>query len=79
MHGSFPSEAYIMKQSIAVNFGEFLGTFILVYFGTAIVSVSVLFNAPLMAAKSISATCECESCSSNPSSSGMTQLTRDGR
>ncbi|MFZ0132161.1 MAG: MIP/aquaporin family protein [Desulfobacterales bacterium] len=34
-----------MKQSLAVYFGEFLGTFILVFFGTAIVAVSVLFNA----------------------------------
>jgi len=36
-----------MKQSIAIYFGEFLGTFILVFFGTAIVAVSVLFNAPV--------------------------------
>ncbi|MGA9535739.1 MAG: aquaporin [Desulfobacterales bacterium] len=36
-----------MKHSLAVYFGEFLGTFILVFFGTAIVAVSVLFNAPV--------------------------------
>jgi len=40
-------EAHIMKHSLAVYFGEFLGTFILVFFGTAIVAVSVLFNAPV--------------------------------
>lgn len=34
-----------MRQSVAIYFGEFLGTFILVFFGTAIVAVSVLFNA----------------------------------
>jgi glycerol uptake facilitator protein len=35
-----------MKQRIAVYFGEFLGTFILVFFGTAVVTVEVLFKAP---------------------------------
>jgi glycerol uptake facilitator protein len=35
----------VMMQSMAIYFGEFLGTFILVFFGTAIVAVSVLFNA----------------------------------
>ncbi|MGD2272811.1 MAG: MIP/aquaporin family protein [Desulfobacterales bacterium] len=35
-----------MMQKMAIYFGEFLGTFILVFFGTAIVAVSVLFNAP---------------------------------
>ncbi len=35
-----------MKQHLPAYFGEFLGTFILVFIGTAIVAVSVLFNAP---------------------------------
>ncbi len=35
-----------MKQQIAIYFGEFMGTFILVFIGTAIVAVSVLFSAP---------------------------------
>lgn len=34
-----------MKGQIAIYFGELLGTFILVFFGTATVAVSVLFNA----------------------------------
>ena len=36
-----------MKQILAVCFGEFLGTFILVFFGTAIVAVALLFQAPV--------------------------------
>ena len=35
----------ITKQSIAMFFGEFLGTFILVFFGTSIVAAAVLFEA----------------------------------
>ena len=35
-----------MKQRFGIYFGEFFGTFILVFFGTATVAVSVLFNAP---------------------------------
>ena len=35
-----------MKQRLGIYFGEFFGTFILVFFGIAIVAVSVLFNAP---------------------------------
>jgi glycerol uptake facilitator protein len=34
-----------MKGQMAIYFGELLGTFILVFFGTATVAVSVLFNA----------------------------------
>lgn len=36
-----------MKEKLATYFGEFFGTFILVFFGTAIVSVAVLFKAPV--------------------------------
>ncbi len=35
-----------MKKYAAYCFGEFFGTFLLVFFGTSIVAVSVLFNAP---------------------------------
>lgn len=35
-----------MKKYAAVCFGEFFGTFVLVFFGTSTVAVSVLFNAP---------------------------------
>lgn len=35
-----------MKRYAAFCFGEFFGTFLLVFFGTSIVAVSVLFNAP---------------------------------
>jgi len=35
-----------MKQYLAVYFGEFMGTFLLVFFGTSIIAVSVLFDAP---------------------------------
>jgi glycerol uptake facilitator protein len=35
-----------VRNNVAIYFGEFLGTFILVFFGTSIVAVSVLFNAP---------------------------------
>ena len=34
-----------MRHHIAVYFGEFLGTFLLVFFGTSAVAVAVLFNA----------------------------------
>ena len=34
-----------MRQQVASYFGEFLGTFILVFFGTSAVAVAVLFNA----------------------------------
>ena len=34
-----------MKQQVASYFGEFFGTFILVFFGTSAVAVAVLFNA----------------------------------
>ncbi len=36
-----------MKHYLAIGFGEFLGTFILVFFGTSIVAVSVVFQAPV--------------------------------
>ena len=36
-----------MKAQMAIYFGELLGTFILVFFGTATLAVSVLFNAPV--------------------------------
>jgi len=39
-------EGMEMKQNLAICFGEFLGTFLLVFVGTSIVAVSVLFNAP---------------------------------
>ena len=35
-----------MKQRFGIYFGEFFGTFVLVFFGIATVAVSVLFNAP---------------------------------
>lgn len=35
----------VTKQFIAILFGELLGTFILVFFGTAIVAITVLFQA----------------------------------
>lgn len=35
----------VTKQFIAILFGELLGTFILVFFGTAIVAIAVLFQA----------------------------------
>ena len=35
-----------MKKYSAMCFGEFFGTFLLVFFGTSTVAVSVLFNAP---------------------------------
>ena len=35
-----------MKEYAAFCFGEFFGTFLLVFFGTSTVAVSVLFNAP---------------------------------
>jgi len=35
-----------MKKYAACCFGEFFGTFLLVFFGTSTVAVSVLFNAP---------------------------------
>lgn len=36
-----------MKLILAVCFGEFLGTFILVFFGTAIVAVALLLQVPV--------------------------------
>ncbi|MCP4688725.1 MAG: aquaporin [Desulfobacterales bacterium] len=36
-----------MKQRMAIYFGEFFGTFLLVFLGTSTVAVSVLFNAPV--------------------------------
>jgi glycerol uptake facilitator protein len=36
-----------MKENCAAYFGEFFGTFILVFFGISVVSVAVLFNAPV--------------------------------
>lgn len=46
-HTRCPMEFKVMKQILAVCFGEFLGTFILVFFGTAIVAVALLFQAPV--------------------------------
>ena len=39
----------VTKQFIAIFFGELLGTFILVFFGTAIVAIAVLFVKPSQA------------------------------
>lgn len=35
-----------MKAQMAICFGELIGTFLLIFFGTATVAVSVPFNAP---------------------------------
>jgi glycerol uptake facilitator protein len=43
---NFQKQADEMRKYAAFCFGEFFGTFLLVFFGTSIVAVSVLFNAP---------------------------------
>jgi hypothetical protein len=62
-HTRCPIEFKVMKQILAVCFGEFLGLHCAPLMGGAVAAGCFRFViAPLMAAKAITPMCSCESC-----------------